>query len=234
MLDRLAPYVLSILRIMAGLLVLQYGLAKLFGWPAVKMFENLPWLSLFGIAGMFELVGGVLLILGLFTRAVAFVLSGEMAFAYFIEHFPRGFFPILNHGDLAVRCACQHKPPRISDQRSPTRPVPRGMGPDLVCGEHEALVLDRAGSQQHLPVIATGVHHECRRDHQHGGRLDRRQLPVELRKPKVVADREAEPYAIDIQRNHVGAAGGAVVVAAPGPCRAKPTTGRSTAPHLPV
>ena len=97
-----SPRVLSVLRIVAGLLVLQYGLAKLFGWPAVKMFENLPWLSLFGIAGMFELVGGVLLILGLFTRPVAFVLCGEMAAAYFIEHFPRGFFPVLNHGDLAI------------------------------------------------------------------------------------------------------------------------------------
>ena len=82
--------------------MLQYGLAKLVGWPAVKMFENLPWLSLFGVAGMFELAGGVLLTLGLFTQPVAFVLSGEMAAAYFIEHFPRGFFPLLNHGELAV------------------------------------------------------------------------------------------------------------------------------------
>jgi putative oxidoreductase len=97
-----SPRVLSVLRIVAGLLVLQYGLAKLFGWPAVKMFENLPWLSLFGVAGMFELIGGMLLILGLFTQPVAFVLSGEMAAAYFIEHFPRGFFPVLNHGDLAI------------------------------------------------------------------------------------------------------------------------------------
>jgi putative oxidoreductase len=97
-----APRVLSILRIVSGLLILQYGLAKWFGWPAVKMFENLPWLSLFAIAGIFELVGGVLLVLGLFTRPVAFVLSGEMAAAYFIEHFPHSFFPILNHGELAV------------------------------------------------------------------------------------------------------------------------------------
>ena len=66
------------------------------------MFENLPWLSLFGIAGMFELTGGALLILGLFIRPVAFVLSGEMAAAYFIVHFPRGFFPILNMGELAI------------------------------------------------------------------------------------------------------------------------------------
>jgi len=62
----------------------------------------LPWFSLFGIAGMFELVGGTLLILGLFTRPVAFILSGEMAAAYFIEHFPHSFFPIQSEGDLAV------------------------------------------------------------------------------------------------------------------------------------
>ena len=97
-----APRVLSVLRIVDGLILLQYGLAKLVGWPAVEIFENLKWLSLFGIAGMFELVGGTLLILGLFTRPAAFVLSGEMAAAYFIEHFPRGFFPILSEGDLAV------------------------------------------------------------------------------------------------------------------------------------
>src|ERR1700716_1480113 len=97
-----APRILSVLRIVLGLILFQYGLAKLFGWPAVHMFENLKWLSLFGIAGMFELVGGVLLVLGLFTRPVAFVLSGEMAAAYFIEHFPHSFFPVLNRGDLAV------------------------------------------------------------------------------------------------------------------------------------
>jgi len=97
-----APRVLSILRIVVGLVLLQYGLAKLFGWPAVKMFQDLPWLSLFGIAGMFELIGGTLLILGLFTRPAAFILSGEMAAAYFIEHFPRSFFPIQSEGDLAV------------------------------------------------------------------------------------------------------------------------------------
>jgi len=90
------------LRIVVGLVLLQYGLAKLFGWPAVKMFQDLPWLSLFGIAGMFELIGGTLLILGLFTRPAAFILSGEMAAAYFIEHFPRSFFPIQSEGDLAV------------------------------------------------------------------------------------------------------------------------------------
>ena len=97
-----APRILSVLRIVVGLILLQYGTAKLFGWPAVEMFENLKWLSPFGIAGMFELVGGTLLILGLFTRPVAFILSGEMAAAYFIEHFPRSFFPVVSEGDLAV------------------------------------------------------------------------------------------------------------------------------------
>jgi putative oxidoreductase len=97
-----SPRVLSVLRIVVGLILLQYGLAKLAGWPAVKMFEHLPWHSLFGIAGFIELIGGTLLVLGLFTRCAAFVLSGEMAAAYFIEHFPHGFFPLLNHGELAV------------------------------------------------------------------------------------------------------------------------------------
>ena len=97
-----APRLLSVLRIVLGLVLLQYGTAKLFGWPDVEMFEDLKWFSLFGIAGMFELVGGTLLILGLFTRPAAFILSGEMAAAYFIEHLPHGFFPILSSGDLAV------------------------------------------------------------------------------------------------------------------------------------
>jgi putative oxidoreductase len=97
-----APRILSVLRIVLGLILLQYGLAKLFGWPAVDMFENLKWLSPFGIAGMFELTGGTLLVLGLFTRPAAFILSGEMAAAYFIEHLPRSFFPVQSDGDLAV------------------------------------------------------------------------------------------------------------------------------------
>src|SRR5258707_15262257 len=97
-----APRILSVLRIVDGLILLQYGLAKLFGWPAVEIFEDLKWLSLFGIAGMFELVGGSLLILGLFTRPGAFILSGERDAASFIEHFPRSFFPAVSEGDLAV------------------------------------------------------------------------------------------------------------------------------------
>ena len=97
-----APRILSILRIVLGLILLQYGLAKLFGWPAVEMFENLKWSSLFGVAGFFELIGGSLLILGLFTQPVAFILSGEMASAYFIDHARVSFFPLLNEGNDAV------------------------------------------------------------------------------------------------------------------------------------
>ena len=97
-----ASRLLSILRIAAGLLFLQHGTAKFLKIPVIPMFANLNVMSLPGIAGIFELVGGVLLILGLFTRSTAFVLSGLMAVAYFISHAPRGFYPILNAGELAA------------------------------------------------------------------------------------------------------------------------------------
>ena len=96
-----APRLLSILRIMTGLLFLQHGTAKLLKIPVVPMFANLS-LTPPGIAGILELVGGVLIILGLFTRSVSFVLSGLMAAAYFMAHAPRGFYPILNAGELAI------------------------------------------------------------------------------------------------------------------------------------
>ena len=97
-----APRVLSILRIVAALVLLQYGAAKLLGFPAVPIFQGLKLFSLYGIAGLIELVGGALLVLGLFTRPVAFILSGEMAAAYFIGHLPKGFIPLLNGGNEAV------------------------------------------------------------------------------------------------------------------------------------
>lgn len=97
-----APRLLSILRIMTGLLFLQHGTAKLLKIPVVPMFANLSLTTPAGIAGILELVGGVLMILGLFTRSVAFVLSGLMAVAYFMAHAPRGFYPILNAGELAI------------------------------------------------------------------------------------------------------------------------------------
>jgi putative oxidoreductase len=98
----LAPHVLSALRIMTGLLFLQHGTAKFLKFPAMPMFDKLQPLSPAGIAGMLELVGGVLIVVGLFTRPVAFILSGLMAVAYFMAHAPRGFYPILNGGELAV------------------------------------------------------------------------------------------------------------------------------------
>jgi putative oxidoreductase len=93
---------LSILRIVAALLYLEHGLAKFFGFPHVANFDNLNLVSLIGVAGLIETIGSALLLLGLFTRVAAFIMSGEMAFAYFMSHAPRGFFPILNSGELAV------------------------------------------------------------------------------------------------------------------------------------
>lgn len=97
-----SPRLLSVLRIVAGLLFLQHGTAKHLKFPTVQMFAKLDPMSLPGIAGYIELVGSVLLILGLFTRTTAFILSGLMAVAYFVAHAPRGFYPILNQGELAV------------------------------------------------------------------------------------------------------------------------------------
>ena len=86
----------------AALLFLQHGTAKLLHFPHVAMFDQLQLFSLPGLAGVIELVGSVLLLIGLFTRPVAFIMSGEMAVAYFMAHAPRGFFPILNQGELAI------------------------------------------------------------------------------------------------------------------------------------
>jgi putative oxidoreductase len=96
------PRALSVLRIVAALLFIEHGSAKLFGFPDVPMFENLDLFSLLGLAGVLEFFGGLLLLVGLFTRPVAFILSGEMAFAYFMAHAPRNFFPVINEGDAAI------------------------------------------------------------------------------------------------------------------------------------
>src|SRR5690606_31550726 len=101
--DRLtawAPYMLSVLRIMSALLFLEHGTQKLLNFPPHPSPPAL--MSLSGIQGMIELVGGVLLTLGLFTRPVAFILSGNMAVAYFMAHAPESFFPVLNRGDAAI------------------------------------------------------------------------------------------------------------------------------------
>lgn len=96
-----APRVRSILRIMTGLLFMQHGTTKYLGFPQSQMTGVDP-TSLGGIAGMFELVGGALIVIGLFTRPVAFLLSGLMAAAYWIAHGSQGFFPLLNGGELAA------------------------------------------------------------------------------------------------------------------------------------
>jgi putative oxidoreductase len=96
--DKWKPYVLSILRIVATLLFLEHGLSKVFGFP-------MPWPPLHGLlilAAFLETVGSLLLLLGVYTRIVAFILAGEMAVAYFMGHAPQGFFPIANGGDGAI------------------------------------------------------------------------------------------------------------------------------------
>lgn len=96
-----APRVLSVLRIVTALIFMEHGTFKILGFPSTG--EPGPDLSsLPGIAGFFELIGGALLAIGLFTRPVAFVLSGVMAVAYFTAHAPNGFFPMLNGGDAAI------------------------------------------------------------------------------------------------------------------------------------
>jgi len=98
--DRLQPTMLSVLRIVAGLLFCEHGLSKLFGFPphgAMPGFMELEW-----FAGTIEFTGGSLVALGLFTRPAAFLMSGEMAIGYFLDHAPRSFFPLLNGGDAAV------------------------------------------------------------------------------------------------------------------------------------
>ncbi len=97
------PRILSLLRIITGLLFMQHGLNKIFDFPATP---NHPAYHLFtlvpGLAGLLESIGGLLIVLGLFTRPVAFLLSGEMALAYFMVHAKLGFFPLLNRGGVAV------------------------------------------------------------------------------------------------------------------------------------
>jgi putative oxidoreductase len=102
-LERWSPRLLSVLRIVVGVLYLSHGTAKLLGYPYAKYLvldESI--LSLSGIAGLMDIIGGPLIVLGLFTRPVAFLLSGEMAVGYFVVRAPLGFFPILNGGEINV------------------------------------------------------------------------------------------------------------------------------------
>ena len=99
-LSRFAPYILSLVRIVVGLLFLEHGAQKHFYFPPGGNHPAITTLS--GAAGAFEILCGVLIAIGLFTRPAAFVASGVMAFAYFLAHFPRGFFPVNNGGDSAI------------------------------------------------------------------------------------------------------------------------------------
>ena len=94
------PYILSILRIVIGLLFLEHGLSKVFNFPAPSPVHSLSGLLL--LAAFLETVGALLFLVGAYTRIVAFILSGEMAFAYFMAHAPRAFYPLVNSGELAV------------------------------------------------------------------------------------------------------------------------------------
>jgi len=96
-----APRMLSVLRIMAALLFIAHGTQKLFGFPPSDN-PGPALLSLMGIGGLLETFGGLLLLIGLFTRPVAFVLAGMMAVAYFMVHAPQSFYPVLNRGDAAI------------------------------------------------------------------------------------------------------------------------------------
>jgi putative oxidoreductase len=97
-LEAVSPYILSILRIMAALLFLQHGLQKYFAFPSPGPHMR----PILYVQGIIEIVGGVLLCVGFYTRIVAFILSGDMAVAFFLAHFPRSFFPAVNGGDAAV------------------------------------------------------------------------------------------------------------------------------------
>ena len=95
-----APTVLGILRIVTALLFMEHGTAKLLNFPASEMHP--PIFSIFGLAGAIEIVGGILVLVGFWTRPVAFLLSGQMAIAYWMVHAPQNFFPVNNGGDAAV------------------------------------------------------------------------------------------------------------------------------------
>jgi putative oxidoreductase len=99
--SRLIAKALAVLRIVTALLFLQHGTGKIFGFPMSSMAFPPPW-TLFWMAGCLELIGSLLLLVGLFTRPVAFLLAGEMAIAYWLIHAPESFFPLINRGETAI------------------------------------------------------------------------------------------------------------------------------------
>ena len=108
MLAKFQPVALSLFRFITGLLLFQYGVAKILKFPiipegnAYAFLSKVQLMSLSGAAGLIELIFGALLLIGLFTRPAAFILAGEMAFAYFLGHAPKSFFPLINGGTLAI------------------------------------------------------------------------------------------------------------------------------------
>lgn len=108
LLSKFQPPALSLFRFITGLLLFQFGVAKILKFPTIPQgnpyafLNKVELMSLPGAAGAIELVLGALLLLGLFTRPVAFILAGEMAFAYFMGHAPKGFYPLINGGTLAI------------------------------------------------------------------------------------------------------------------------------------
>jgi putative oxidoreductase len=101
-LSRWSPQLSSVLRIITALLFFAHGSAKFFGFPHVEMLSGVPITSIYGIAGIIEIIAGILLTIGLFSRLAAFIASGEMAIAYFHTHAPQNFHPLLNGGEAAI------------------------------------------------------------------------------------------------------------------------------------
>ncbi len=101
-LDRWSPYALAVLRIVTASLFMLHGAQKLVGFPAPPQGGMPPLVSLFGLGAILELMGGLLILIGLFTRPVAFILAGEMAVAYWMFHAPQSLYPVLNGGDAAI------------------------------------------------------------------------------------------------------------------------------------
>lgn len=99
-LEKSAPYVLSLVRIVVALLFLEHGVQKFTNFPAPFPLQPLPTLLL--VQGWIEVIGGLLMLVGFQTRIVAFILSGDMAAAYFLYHFPNGFYPVVNNGEAAI------------------------------------------------------------------------------------------------------------------------------------
>ena len=96
------PYLLSVLRLAAAVVYLAHGTQKMFGVPGHPFHAPVFAMTMMGAAGVIETIGGILMLLGLFTRPTAFILSGQMAVAFFTQHWPKAFWPIENGGDLAV------------------------------------------------------------------------------------------------------------------------------------